>query len=166
MSAMHNVESACCNRWYTSVQRVINARDRASILANVHRGGGSGAGSRRSDPNAMDVDAIMISYLSKEEHEKHIKDNLCFICHKGGHQSKECPMRKEKKGKSSGGKGKRRFKTRRHIRAALEDGSDVEEETDTEVENSQSTTIRRLIAKMTPEERLEILSGIDEQDFQ
>ena len=52
--------------WYTSVQRVINARDRTSILANVHRGG-SGSGSRQSDPNAMDVDAIMISYLSKEE---------------------------------------------------------------------------------------------------
>ena len=75
-------------------------------------------------------------------------------------------MRKEKKGKSSGGKSKRRFKTRCHIRAALEDGSDVKEETDAKVENSQSMTIRRLIAKMTPEERLEILSGIDEQDFQ
>ena len=44
----------------------------------------------------MDIDAIMISYLSKEEREKHVKENLCFICHKGGHQSKECPMRKEK----------------------------------------------------------------------
>ena len=75
-------------------------------------------------------------------------------------------MRKEKKGKPSGGKGMRRFKARRHIRAALENGSDVEEETDAEVENSQSTMIRRMIAKMTPEERLEILSGIDEQDFQ
>ena len=75
-------------------------------------------------------------------------------------------MRKEKKGKSSRGKGKRRFKTQRHIRAALEDGSDIEEETDAKVENSQSMTIRRMIAKMTPEERLEILSGIDEQDFQ
>ena len=113
----------------------------------------------------MDVDAIIISYLSKEEQEKHVRDNLCFICHKGGHQSKECPMRKEKKGKPSRGKGKRRFKSRRHIRAALEDGSDIEEETGTKIENSQST-IRRLIAKMTPEERLKILSGIDEQDFQ
>ena len=75
-------------------------------------------------------------------------------------------MRKEKKGKPSGGKSKRRFKARRHIRAALEEGSDIKEETDAKVENSQSTTIRRLIAKMTPEERLEILSGIDEQDFQ
>ena len=53
--------------WYTSVQRVINTRDHASILANVHRGGGSGSRSQRSDPNAMDIDAIMISYLSKEE---------------------------------------------------------------------------------------------------
>ena len=79
---------------------------------------------------------------------------------------KECPMRKEKKGKSSRGKSKRRFKAQCHIRATLEDGSDIEEETDTEVENSQSTTIRRLIAKMTPEERLKILSGIDKQDFQ
>ena len=75
-------------------------------------------------------------------------------------------MRKEKKGKPSGGKGKRRFKTRCHIRATQEDGSDAEEETDAEVENSQSTMIRRMIAKMTPEERLKILSGIDEQDFQ
>ena len=75
-------------------------------------------------------------------------------------------MRKEKKGKPNRGKGKRRFKAQHHIRAALEDGSDIEEETDAEVENSQSTTIRRMIAKMTPEERLEILSGINEQDFQ
>ena len=108
----------------------------------------------------------MISYLSKEEQEKHIRENLCFVCHKGGHQSKECPMRKEKKGKPSGGKGKRRFKARHHIRAALEDGSDIEEETDAKVENSQSTTIRRMITKMTPEERLEILSEINKQDFQ
>ena len=115
----------------------------------------------------MDIDAIMINYLSKEEQEKHVRENLCFICHKGGHQSKECPMRKEKKGKPSGGKGKRRFKTQHHIRAALEDGSDVEEEIDTKEENSQSATIRRIIVKMmTPEERLEILSGIDEQNFQ
>ena len=75
-------------------------------------------------------------------------------------------MRKEKKGKPSRGKGKRRFKTQCHIRATLEDGSDVEEETDAEVENSKSTTIRRLIAKMMPEERLKILSRIDKQDFQ
>ena len=108
--------------WYTSVQQVINAWDCASILANVHWGGGLGLGSWWSDTNTMDVDTIMISYLSKEEWEKHVRENLCFICHKGGHQSKECPMRKEKKGKSSGGKSKRRFKTQRHIRAALEDG--------------------------------------------
>jgi hypothetical protein len=114
----------------------------------------------------MDVDAIMISFLSKEEREKHVKEGLCFICHKVGHQSKSCPMRKDKK-RSSGGKGKKRFKARRHIRATQEDGSDVEEEEeDAEEENSQSTTIRRLIAKMTPEERLDLLAGVNEQDFQ
>ena len=150
--------------WYEVVQRVVNARDRTSILANVHRGGGSG--SKRHDPDAMDVDAIMISFLSKEEREKHVKEGLCFICHKAGHQSKSCSMRKDKK-KSSGGKGKKRFKSRRHIRAAHEEGSDVEEEEeDAEEENSQSTSIRSLIAKMTPEERLDLLAGIDEQDFQ
>jgi hypothetical protein len=114
----------------------------------------------------MDVDAIMISFLSKEEREKHVKEGLCFICHKAGHQSKSCPMRKDKK-RSSGGKGKKRFKARHHIRATQEDGSDVEdEEEDAKEENSQSTTIRRLIAKMTPEERLNLLAGVDEQDFQ
>ena len=82
----------------------------------------------------MNIDTIMISYLSKEEREKYVRENLCFICHKGGHQSKECPMGKEKKGKSSRGKGKRRFKAQHHIRATLEDVSDIKEETDTEVE--------------------------------
>jgi hypothetical protein len=150
--------------WYDTVQRVVNARDRTSILANVHRGGGSG--SKRHDSDAMDVDAIMISFLSKEEREKHVKEGLCFICHKAGHQSKSCPMRKDKK-RSSGGKGKKRFKARCHIRATQEDGSDAEEEEeDAKEENSQSTTIRRLIAKMTPEERLDLLAGVDEQDFQ
>jgi hypothetical protein len=42
----------------------------------------------------------------------------------------------------------------------------VEEEEDAKEENSQSTMMRRLIAKMTPEERLNLLAGVDEQDFQ
>jgi hypothetical protein len=57
----------------------------------------------------MDVDAIMISFLSKEEREKHVKEGLCFICHKAGHQSKSCPMRKDKK-RSSRGKARRDLK--------------------------------------------------------
>ena len=62
--------------WYTSVQQVINARDWASILANVHRGGGGGSGSRCSDPNTMDIDAIMI----KNNYRKYTSD--CWNHHK------------------------------------------------------------------------------------
>ena len=75
-------------------------------------------------------------------------------------------MRKSLK-KSSGGKGKqKRFKTRHHIRATLEDGSDAEEDEEAKEENSQSTAIRAMIAKMSPTEKLELITGIEEQDFQ
>ena len=54
----------------------------------------------------MDVDAISVNTLSREERERHVQNNLCFICHKDGHMSKECPDRKHYKGGSSKGKYK------------------------------------------------------------
>ena len=40
----------------------------------------------------MEVDALTfeINALSKEEREQHVRNSLCFICHKMGHISKEC----------------------------------------------------------------------------
>ena len=49
----------------------------------------------------MDVDAISVNALSREERECHVLNNLCFICHKDGYMSKECPDKKHYKGGSS-----------------------------------------------------------------
>jgi hypothetical protein len=58
----------------------------------------------------MDVDAILVNAMSGEEREHHVRNNLCFICHKDGHVSKECPDRKPYKGGSKSGKYKGKYK--------------------------------------------------------
>ena len=56
--------------WYNAVMRVSNTKLHIGILSSLaHAGKG---GSSRRDPDAMDVDAIMIQALSKEEREKHM----------------------------------------------------------------------------------------------
>jgi hypothetical protein len=83
----------------------------------------------------MDVDVISVNALSREERKQHVWNNLCFICHKDGHVSKECLDRKPYKGgfKSGKYKGKykkgKRFTKGRHIRATeMDDSSDEEED--------------------------------------
>ena len=91
----------------------------------------------------MDVDAILVNALSREEREHHVWNNLCFICHKDGHMSKECPDRKHYKGGSSKGKYKGKYKKGKqitkghHIQATEMDGSSKEEEEDV-TESNQS----------------------------
>jgi zinc knuckle protein len=49
----------------------------------------------RKDLNAMDVDTISktINAKTAEEHEKFMKQGLCFRCKKPGHISKDCPTK-------------------------------------------------------------------------
>ena len=64
----------------------------------------------------MEVDrleVIEINAMTKEERERHIQNELCFICHKSGHRSKERPDRKYKGGSKS---GKTKGSTRRKAR--------------------------------------------------
>ena len=120
----------------------------------------------------MDVDAISVNALSREERERHVRNNLCFICHKDGHMSKECPDRKHYKGGSSKGKYKgkykkgKRFAKGRHIRATEMDGSSKEEDEEV-TESSQSNeekVINALMKKLTKEQRINMLINM-EQDF-
>ena len=120
----------------------------------------------------MDVDAISVNALSREEREHHVRNNLCFICHKDGHMSKECPDRKHYKGGSSKGKYKGKYKKGMrfvkgcHIRATEMDGSSEEEEEDV-TESSQSNeekVINALMKKLTKEQRINMLINM-EQDF-
>ena len=43
------------------------------------------------DPNAMEVDAIKVAKLTKEERERCMKEGLCLRCRKKGHMAKNCP---------------------------------------------------------------------------
>ena len=63
----------------------------------------------------MDIDTISVNALSREERECHVQNNLCFICHKDGHMSKECLDRKHYKGGSSKGKYKGKIQERKAI---------------------------------------------------
>ena len=120
----------------------------------------------------MDVDAVFINALSKEERERHVRNGLCFVCHKDGHMSKECPNRNKYKNKgkkiveSWTKKKKTRFASRRHIRATDMDDSSGEEEEDV-AESSQSNdeqTICALLKKLPKDKRINMLINM-EQDF-
>ena len=120
----------------------------------------------------MDIDAVLVNALSREEREQHVRNNLCFICHKDGHMSKECLDRKPYKGGSSKGKYKGKYKKGkqlvkgRHIQATEMDGSSKEEEEDV-TESSQSNeekVINALMKKLTKEQRINMLINM-EQDF-
>ena len=43
------------------------------------------------DPNAMEVDAIKVAKLTKEEREHCMKEGLCLRCRKKGHMARNCP---------------------------------------------------------------------------
>ena len=119
----------------------------------------------------MDVDTISVNTLSREKRERHVRNNLCFICHKDGHMSKECPDRKHYKGGSSKGKYKgkykkgKRFAKGRHIRATeMDDSSEEEEEVTESSQSNEEKVINALMKKLTKEQRINMLINM-EQDF-
>ena len=78
----------------------------------------------------MDVDVIAVNAMSRDERERHVRNGLCFICHKDGHMLSECPIKKKggSKKKDKGcykgkGKKKKRFASGCHIRAMDMDSS-------------------------------------------
>jgi hypothetical protein len=152
------------DQWYNEVMVYEAASSRTQVLSAITSTSRNSYRPRRG-PDDMDVDAIIIAALSKEERERHVKENLCFICHKSGHMSGACPMRKKDKGKKYQ-KGKKGFKPRhRQIRAASTDENEADGASGEEEESSSISNIRALLAKLPLEERLEILNDVDGQDF-
>ena len=119
----------------------------------------------------MDVDVISVNALSKEERERHVRNGLCFVCHKDGHMSKECPNRKYKEGSKSGKdkgkyrKKKKRFATGRHIRATeMDDSSEEEEDVEESSQSNEEQVIHALLKKLPKDKRINMLINM-EQDF-
>ena len=56
---------------------------------------------KRKDQNAMEVDAIKTGRPSDEEKARLLKEGRCFRCKKMGHMSRNCPDKKDSKGKGT-----------------------------------------------------------------
>ena len=111
--------------WYEKAHQIANIDSRLGVQGHY------GNGNQSQSEWDMEVDrleVIEINAMTKEERERHVRNKLCFICHKSGHRSKECPDRKYKGGSKSGkDKGKykkkgKQFGNRCHI--LLQHGTD------------------------------------------
>ena len=65
-----------------------------------------------------------VNKMTLEERSRHLQQNLCFFCHKPGHQARECPNR------AKGGRPGRRVN--RKVRQVLAEDSETGEGDDSE----------------------------------
>jgi hypothetical protein len=73
---------------------------------------------RQRDPNAMDVDAVEINSLTKDEKDKYMKKGLCFYCKGTSHVSCNCPRKKGQSQDNQRGGSSRQWNTPPAARAA------------------------------------------------
>ncbi|KAF8699403.1 hypothetical protein AX14_000973 [Amanita brunnescens Koide BX004] len=87
--------------WYEAAHRLFNIKNQKGVVTST-----------QSEWD-MDVDIIAVNAMSRDERERQVGNGLCFICHKDGHMSGECPIKKKggSKRKDKGrhrGKGKKK----------------------------------------------------------
>jgi len=146
--------------WYEAAHRLYNIENRNGVVTST-----------RSEWD-MDVDVIAVNAMSRDERERHVRNGLCFICHKDGHMSGECPIKKKggskrkDKGRYKGkGKKKKRFATGRHIRATdMDSSASSDEEAEESQPSNEEVQIRALLKKLPKDQRMDMLVSL-EQDF-
>src|SRR5260221_6388802 len=104
----------------------------------------------------------MIITLSKDERERHVKEGLCFVCHKTGHMSQECPMGRNKGNTKKGhkGKGSKRFTTGHRIQATLREDDNLEDEEYDSIKEDEAKTICSLMKQLSPDKCIKLLTEI------
>ena len=113
------------DKWYQATLRFQHVQEKTNEIArgktnpfyqNHHRNNND---HKKKDPDAMDVDAIR---FSNEEHQKRLRERLCFNCGKAGHFSKECRNPFAKK------EGKKPKNKKPEVSAKIEEIPDSDEE--------------------------------------
>ena len=146
--------------WYEATHCLYNIENQNGVVTST-----------RSEWD-MDVDVIAVNAMSRDEREQHVRNGLCFICHKDGHMLSECPIKKKggSKKKDKGcykgkGKKKKRFASGCHIRATdMDSSASSDEEAEESQPSNEEMQIRVLLKKLPKDQRIDMLVS-REQDF-
>ena len=121
----------------------------------------------------MEVDAIKTGRLSDEERAKLLKEGQCFRCKKTGHLSRNCPDKKDAKGKAADKpRGNSSQFTKPKARATVinedeeeERQEDPQEEDDEAPPSYTNKGVKEFIRTMKLDEREALLEMLASQGF-
>jgi hypothetical protein len=110
---------------------------------------------RQRDPDAMDVDAIEINSLTKDEKDEYMKKGLCFYCKGTGHVSRNCPKKKGRGQDNQRGGSSRQWNAPPAARAAQ-----IEEQPKNEDKEGDLKELTKRFKKLGKEEQNALFEDI------